>query len=93
MLVRTKLSTTVAVRTKLSTTVAVRTKLSTTVAVRTKLSTPLFVRTKLSILLFVRTKVFRFPSLLASSVLLNVRVARWFVFKPKIPIWVNFVGP
>jgi hypothetical protein len=21
------------------------------------------------------------------------RVARWFVFKPKIPIWVNFVGP
>jgi hypothetical protein len=22
-----------------------------------------------------------------------VRVARWFVFKPKIPIWVNFGGP
>jgi hypothetical protein len=21
-----------------------------------------------------------------------IRVARWFVFKPKIPIWVNFVG-
>jgi hypothetical protein len=21
------------------------------------------------------------------------RVARWFVFKPKIPIWVNFGGP
>jgi hypothetical protein len=21
------------------------------------------------------------------------RVARWFVFKPKIPIWVNFLGP
>jgi hypothetical protein len=21
------------------------------------------------------------------------RVARWFVFKPKIPIWVNFRGP
>jgi hypothetical protein len=20
------------------------------------------------------------------------RVARWFIFKPKIPIWVNFVG-
>jgi hypothetical protein len=23
---------------------------------------------------------------------LNTRVARWFVFKPKIQIWVNFVG-
>jgi hypothetical protein len=22
-----------------------------------------------------------------------IRVARWFVFKPKIPIWVNFGGP
>jgi hypothetical protein len=21
------------------------------------------------------------------------RVARWFIFKPKIPIWVNFGGP
>jgi hypothetical protein len=21
------------------------------------------------------------------------RVARWFLFKPKIPIWVNFGGP
>jgi hypothetical protein len=21
------------------------------------------------------------------------RVARWFVFKPKIPLWVNFGGP
>jgi hypothetical protein len=21
------------------------------------------------------------------------RVARWFVFKPKLPIWVNFGGP
>jgi hypothetical protein len=21
------------------------------------------------------------------------KVARWFVFKPKIPIWVNFGGP
>jgi hypothetical protein len=21
------------------------------------------------------------------------RVARWFVFKPKIPIWVNYGGP
>jgi hypothetical protein len=21
------------------------------------------------------------------------RVARWFVFKPKIPIWINFGGP
>jgi hypothetical protein len=31
----------------------------------------------------------------ASSRLNNVsvRVARWFVFKPKIPIWVNFGGP
>jgi hypothetical protein len=24
---------------------------------------------------------------------LTSRVARWFVFKPKIPIWVNFGGP
>jgi hypothetical protein len=23
----------------------------------------------------------------------GARVARWFVFKPKIPIWVNFGGP
>jgi hypothetical protein len=23
----------------------------------------------------------------------HIRVARWFVFKPKIPIWVNFGGP
>jgi hypothetical protein len=26
-------------------------------------------------------------------VLLPPRVARWFVFKPKIPLWVNFGGP
>jgi hypothetical protein len=25
--------------------------------------------------------------------LLKLRVARWFVFKPKIPIWLNFGGP
>jgi hypothetical protein len=25
--------------------------------------------------------------------MLSSRVARWFVFKPKIPIWVNFGGP
>jgi hypothetical protein len=24
---------------------------------------------------------------------IGVRVARWFIFKPKIPIWVNFVRP
>jgi hypothetical protein len=24
---------------------------------------------------------------------LTVRVARWFIFRPKIPIWVNFGGP
>jgi hypothetical protein len=24
---------------------------------------------------------------------LGSRLARWFVFKPKIPIWVNFGGP
>jgi hypothetical protein len=23
----------------------------------------------------------------------SVGVARWFIFKPKIPIWVNFGGP
>jgi hypothetical protein len=23
----------------------------------------------------------------------RVRVARWFLFKPKLPIWVNFGGP
>jgi hypothetical protein len=27
-----------------------------------------------------------------SRLTLGGRVARWFVFKPKIPIWVNFVG-
>jgi hypothetical protein len=25
--------------------------------------------------------------------IIGVRVARWFIFKPKIPIWVNFGGP
>jgi hypothetical protein len=25
--------------------------------------------------------------------ILQSRVARWFIFKPKIPIWVNFGGP
>jgi hypothetical protein len=24
---------------------------------------------------------------------MSIRVARWFVFKPKISIWVNFGGP
>jgi hypothetical protein len=24
---------------------------------------------------------------------IGIRVARWFVFKPKIPIWGNFGGP
>jgi hypothetical protein len=23
----------------------------------------------------------------------TITVARWFIFKPKIPIWVNFGGP
>jgi hypothetical protein len=23
----------------------------------------------------------------------SIRVARWFLFKPTIPIWVNFGGP
>jgi hypothetical protein len=23
----------------------------------------------------------------------RTRVARWFIFKPKVPIWVNFGGP
>jgi hypothetical protein len=24
---------------------------------------------------------------------IGARVARWYIFKPKIPIWVNFGGP
>jgi hypothetical protein len=24
---------------------------------------------------------------------IEIRVARWFIFKPKIPIWINFGGP
>jgi hypothetical protein len=32
-----------------------------------------------------------FDLLHGSSV--RTRVARWFIFKPKIPIWVNFGGP
>jgi hypothetical protein len=28
-----------------------------------------------------------------ASSYLSSRVARWFIFKPKIPIWVNFGGP
>jgi hypothetical protein len=30
---------------------------------------------------------------LAERATAATRVARWFVFKPKIPIWVNFGGP
>jgi hypothetical protein len=33
--------------------------------------------------LYFAARVFAFPN----------RVARWFHFKPKIPIWVNFGGP
>jgi hypothetical protein len=29
----------------------------------------------------------------AWSASVHTRVARWYIFKPKIPIWVNFVGP
>jgi hypothetical protein len=25
--------------------------------------------------------------------IVGVRVARWYIYKPKIPIWVNFCGP
>jgi hypothetical protein len=28
-----------------------------------------------------------------NALLIQTRVARWLVSKPKIPIWVNFVGP
>jgi hypothetical protein len=38
------------------------------------------------------TQVNSFFSFLSLSALKS-RVARWFVFKPKIPIWVNFGGP
>jgi hypothetical protein len=27
------------------------------------------------------------------SLFLTVRVARWYIMKPKIPLWVNFGGP
>jgi hypothetical protein len=43
--------------------------------------------------------VSRFSRVLKVSVSKNAvvnyrtRVARWFVFKPKIPIWINFGGP
>jgi hypothetical protein len=30
---------------------------------------------------------------LANCKRISTGVARWFVFKPKIPIWVNFGGP
>jgi hypothetical protein len=28
-----------------------------------------------------------------TKVIVDTGVARWFVFKPKIPIWVDFGGP
>jgi hypothetical protein len=31
--------------------------------------------------------------ILDQDVGLEIKVARWFVFKPKMPIWVNFDGP
>jgi hypothetical protein len=40
---------------------------------------------------------FLFESSLSSgsqwSLLLETRVAGWFIFKPKIPIWINLGGP
>jgi hypothetical protein len=55
-------------------------------------------------LIFGQTSFKRFRPLLRSNLLIRKmcciiyelqsnRVARWFVFKPKIPIWVNFKGP
>jgi hypothetical protein len=32
-------------------------------------------------------------TIVAKLVYMYFRVARWFIFKPKIPIWVNFGGP
>jgi hypothetical protein len=43
---------------------------------------------------FLAFKVFKQPTnccLLSGSA--QSRCARWFIFKPKIPIWVNFGGP
>jgi hypothetical protein len=34
-----------------------------------------------------KNKDFRFP------VSISVGVARWYIFKPKIPIWINFGRP
>jgi hypothetical protein len=30
---------------------------------------------------------------ICDQLVIKIRVARWFIFKPKIPIWVNFGGP
>jgi hypothetical protein len=40
-------------------------------------------------------KPFRTPFLsdLLADKRMKVRVARWFISKPKIPIWVDFKGP
>jgi hypothetical protein len=37
--------------------------------------------------------VLRFRCCTVTFCSFHVRVARWFIFKPTIPIWVNFVGP
>jgi hypothetical protein len=34
-----------------------------------------------------------FGRLIQTWALARLGVARWFIFKPKIPIWVNFSGP
>jgi hypothetical protein len=39
------------------------------------------------------TREFRDPVPRLPNLQLHTRVARWFVFEPKIPIWVNFGGP
>jgi hypothetical protein len=39
------------------------------------------------------TRALEFPKKIFYGQVMSSMVARWYVFKPKIPIWVNFGGP
>jgi hypothetical protein len=43
--------------------------------------------------LLVNNAAIAFKTDATEPISVQVRVARWYIFKPKIPIWVNFGGP
>jgi hypothetical protein len=50
-------------------------------------------RTGAWIFYFLKKKMFHFSQKADIEEAEQSRVARWYLFKPKIPMWVNFGGP